>query len=263
MNTNQFAEPALADDQELLLLTDYVMGALSEAERNAFEQRMDEDTDFFLRVAPILDVWYSDIEVPAEVEPAKETERKPVRMRRPILWRPSLNHRHYGRAAAVIVAAALFARAAGPVIQRVASTPEFVPPPFTHVASGQSSVVAQRGPAVSKRPSPGATENDVDRAVPAARTSSLPAPGLTAVAPVPTAQPEAVAMSVPPMPADSMTILRPTPADSIPVVQPADSGGHIHVKNTTTETTSAPRGWARVIGGIKKIFGKHPGAGRL
>src|SRR5689334_7605822 len=59
MKPGNFGEPRLATDEELAILTDYVGGFMTAAEEEAFERRLEEDSAFFLRVAPILDVWYS------------------------------------------------------------------------------------------------------------------------------------------------------------------------------------------------------------
>lgn len=58
VNTDSGAD---ANDEELGLITDYVAGAMTNAAREAFENRMAADEGFFNRVAPYLKIWLADV----------------------------------------------------------------------------------------------------------------------------------------------------------------------------------------------------------
>jgi hypothetical protein len=93
MTTDINATGTLPTDDEMDLLTDYLGGYLSEEDRQGFERRLEEDEDFFYRMAPMLDFWYSPDVLPAEMETLRE-----LRAGRPAL--EPATHSGFGRAAA-------------------------------------------------------------------------------------------------------------------------------------------------------------------
>jgi hypothetical protein len=93
MTTDINASGTLPTDDEMDLLTDYLGGYLSEEDRQGFDRRLEEDEDFFYRMAPMLDFWYSPDVLPAEMETLRE-----LRAGRPAL--EPATHSGFGRAAA-------------------------------------------------------------------------------------------------------------------------------------------------------------------
>ena len=104
----QLERRRMPDDNELMLLTEYVGGFMSDAEVERFEQRLVDDMDFFDRMEPFLDAWYAPGILPTEVEIAKRLEiALPVRAVR--VAPPVVRYRRY----------VIFAAAAGLAIMMI------------------------------------------------------------------------------------------------------------------------------------------------
>ena len=76
----------LPDDEELMRITKYVSGSMTEAQADTFEEQLADDEEFFERVSPLLDAWYAPGLTPTEIETAKRMQaegRLPGSRRRP------------------------------------------------------------------------------------------------------------------------------------------------------------------------------------
>lgn len=206
MTTDINASGSLPTDDEMDLLTDYLGGCLSEEDHQAFDRRLEEDEEFFYRMAPLLDFWYSPDMLPAEMETLRE-----LRADRPAV-EPAA-HSGFGRAAAwwhrqwvqlgtlaaasVVLVGTLISALSSPqvmpmtatlAIHRPAVTPHqavavaVVPKPATH---GRR-IVAQRTvsePQISDRAIEDALVASITRALPEARSAAVGAvPGADAQA---------------------------------------------------------------------------------
>jgi hypothetical protein len=124
---NSQIEIALPTDDELELLADYLSGSMSSAERETFRHRLGSDAEFFYRMAPIMDIWYSrDPVTVAKTTPTGVTLRLHVQ--------PATLTRYsqFAAAASVIFGALLYNPVATTVLQRVAFGPEPASIPFVH-----------------------------------------------------------------------------------------------------------------------------------
>jgi hypothetical protein len=52
-------DPSPMTDEEIELLCNYVDGSMTAAEEEAFEDRMLDDEEFFLKAAPLITLWHS------------------------------------------------------------------------------------------------------------------------------------------------------------------------------------------------------------
>jgi anti-sigma-K factor RskA len=52
-------DPSLMTDEEIELVANYVDGSMTAAEKEAFEDRMLDDDEFFAKVAPVITLWHS------------------------------------------------------------------------------------------------------------------------------------------------------------------------------------------------------------
>jgi hypothetical protein len=153
MTTDINASGTLPTDDEMDLLTDYLGGYLSEEDHQGFERRLEEDEDFFYRMAPMLDFWYSPDVLPAEMETLRE-----LRADRPAL--EPATHSGLGRAAAwwhrqwvqlgTLAAASTLLCAA---LIRMFSSPQVMPMMATH-AVHRPPVTPHQAVAVAVLPKP-------------------------------------------------------------------------------------------------------------
>src|SRR5258708_3575880 len=58
MKTNPSIASTLPSDDELRQLTAYLCDTMSEAEREAFDDRLADDDAFFDRITPLLKIWH-------------------------------------------------------------------------------------------------------------------------------------------------------------------------------------------------------------
>jgi hypothetical protein len=92
MRAGSYIESTLPSDDELQQFTNYVSGYLSEAEEQAFDDRLADDDAFFDRMAPMFKVWYAP--PPSVIEAGEqlkvrlaEQQGRVVDTRRPVsLW---------------------------------------------------------------------------------------------------------------------------------------------------------------------------------
>ncbi len=82
MKTDRYIKVGLPSDDELDLLTDYIGGLMTTAEVEAFKRRMEEDDEFFFRVAPVVDGWYSPDSLSIGTVTLAELERREAEERR-------------------------------------------------------------------------------------------------------------------------------------------------------------------------------------
>src|SRR3954464_2730373 len=79
------SEPELPNDGDIELLVGYVGRFMTDAEAEAFEARLVDDEEFFDRVSPMLDAWYT----PGPTLTGVETARRMVKEGR----LPATSHR--------------------------------------------------------------------------------------------------------------------------------------------------------------------------
>jgi hypothetical protein len=72
----------LPNDEELERLTRYVGGYMTDAEVELFDRQLENDQEFFYRMAPMLDAWYSPDPLPIEIETLEGLEQKEADERR-------------------------------------------------------------------------------------------------------------------------------------------------------------------------------------
>jgi hypothetical protein len=79
MVTESVAIPGSPEfEAESRLLSEYLMGQLSEEEEEIFESELAEDAQFFARMKPMIDFWYLSEPLPVEVEALARVDRRRV-----------------------------------------------------------------------------------------------------------------------------------------------------------------------------------------
>src|SRR4051812_4979130 len=111
----------LPTDAELERIADYVSGAMSSEEREAFRTQLRTDAQFFYRVAPVLDLWYSTPKTPA-VKTRKTSTG--VTLRLPPASSNVTRLVKIGIAANITLAAGLYSAPGSAAIERVALGPQ-------------------------------------------------------------------------------------------------------------------------------------------
>lgn len=120
------SEITLPSDEELEVLADYLSGSMSSADAAAFDRQLETDAEFFYRMAPMLDVWYSKEPLPV----AKKTSTGvTLQLHVPALL---LRYGQVAAAASVIFGALLYNPVTTTVLQRVAFGPEPAAVKFVH-----------------------------------------------------------------------------------------------------------------------------------
>ena len=153
MTTDITPSGTLPTDDEMELLTDYLGGYMSPDDRQDFDRRLEEDEEFFYRMAPMLDFWYSPDVLPAEMETLGE-------LRAARAAREPVTPRGFGRVAAwwqrrglqfgtLAAASVLFVA----TLIRALSSPQVVPMMATHV-NPRAADTAHHAVAVAVRPKP-------------------------------------------------------------------------------------------------------------
>jgi hypothetical protein len=164
MKPELFVETDLPNDQELERLTRYVGGYMSPEEVELFDRRLEEDREFFYRMAPMLDAWYAEplpieLEVLAELDARERQEAaaiRPMLVSQPVRrtrWRPLVGWGGVALAAEVLLTFVRVGTQATQVTQMVAQTPRDTVPAVVAPPT-QAPLVVVEHPRAPRRTAP-------------------------------------------------------------------------------------------------------------
>jgi hypothetical protein len=243
--------PGLPDDQELMLITDYLCRNLSSEQVEGFEERLAEDEAFFDRVSPFLDAWCAPGLTPTEIATREEMRAEGFFDRKPRRRLQVTRFHVYGGVAA----------AAGLAFLMLTQIGKRDPLPVRGASTKRAPQVATT-PAAVQPPAPTTKAVRSSNAVPA----PLPAPVQIAEAEEPGSLPPVAGELATAVPRSIATeaAAPESPAITVAVVAPHDSARvRITWTNATPTNTQEPQGfWGRVKGKIAAVFGKSETAER-